>query len=176
MTHTAETLIRIPAPVSVITSNLPISINFLILKQVIMNHLCSFSSKNNNKNSTISSLSYTAPRLGHNTFGPLLTSHDLLSQVVSLLGHHPDLDYILSMIIQDMELDSTIFDSIHFKQFSDFTFTRSIKLRKLILLQRGDNANLLRFTDDPNVFKFIEYGSMCNSRSTATTITVEELK
>ncbi|GMG20205.1 unnamed protein product [Ambrosiozyma monospora] len=181
MTNTAETPIQIPAPVSVITSNLPVSINFLILKQVIVNHLCSFSFKNKN-NTRFSSLSYTTPRLGHNSFGPLLNSHDLLSQVVSLLGYHPDLDFILSMIIQEMELDSTIFDSFHFRRFSQFLFTRSIKLKKLILLEGGDNVNLLRFTDDPNILMFIEYGSMCNlvqlknAASTTTTISTSELK
>ncbi|GME72907.1 unnamed protein product [Ambrosiozyma monospora] len=68
--------------------------------------------------------------------------HIMLSHLVSLMGYHSLLDTIVSMVIQELEIDASIthlvydnslFHNVHFEKFANFVLNRRIKLKKIMI-------------------------------------------
>ncbi|GME72226.1 unnamed protein product [Ambrosiozyma monospora] len=99
-----------PSNCVLLASQLPLEVKFVVLKEVMVNFL----------NSKRDRMRYRSNKC-----------HDMIAQFVSMLGYNTDLDMILSMVVQELNLDSSIFSSPHFERFARFVIKRSLQLKSL---------------------------------------------
>ncbi|GME89710.1 unnamed protein product [Ambrosiozyma monospora] len=143
-----------PSDAVALTAQLPLEIQFVVLKEVTVGFL----------NSRIGDSSYYA------RLSPDNNTHDMLAQFVSMLGYNTSFDTVLSMAIQEIDLDDSIFGSPHFHEFADFVAEKSIQLKSLQLLplfyfgspnqyNKPDILCLLEFHCQ-NVTSFYPFGSL----------------
>ncbi|GMF01014.1 unnamed protein product [Ambrosiozyma monospora] len=118
-----------------LASQLPVEIQFVVLKEVVMNHL------NYKRGSGL-------------VFGFYQTHHDMLAQLVSMLGYSADFDMVLSMVIQELDFDSTIFVSLHFKRFARFIITKSLQIKSMKVFPSFHDATLF---NEPDIIRFLEF-------------------
>ncbi|GME74303.1 unnamed protein product [Ambrosiozyma monospora] len=120
-----------------LASQLPLEVQFVILKDVMVNFL----------NSRCSEEGLLSSRRE--------THHDMLAQFVSMLGYSTSFDTVLSMAIPELNLDNSIFSSLHFEQFAKFVITRSLQIKSLqIDPALHDDANLY---NSPDIIRFLEF-------------------
>ncbi|GME83458.1 unnamed protein product [Ambrosiozyma monospora] len=91
--------------------------------------------------------------------------HNMLSQLVSMMGYHSLLDDILSMAIQELEFDASgetwqvnnsFFNNAHFEKFADFVLARSIKLKTIKITPVLTNSACGSQFDDVKVVKILD--------------------
>ncbi|GME91061.1 unnamed protein product [Ambrosiozyma monospora] len=102
-----------------LASQLPLDIQLVILKDVVVSYSDS-----------------RCPERAAEPFQCREIYHDMLEQLVSMLGYNTLFDKFLSMVIQELNLDESIFSSPHFEQFAKFVITRSLKIKSLQVVPR----------------------------------------
>ncbi|GMG22727.1 unnamed protein product [Ambrosiozyma monospora] len=127
---------KIPANVLKITSELPEELQCLILKSLILTMFI----KPENLNS---------PGDG---FSDMYYSANFPSLIVSLLDVHPTLDNVMSMVLQQLDVNNLFWDdNIHFDKIADFVISRSIPLN---LIQIDSFSGGLDFDRQPKLVPF----------------------
>ncbi|GMG18953.1 unnamed protein product [Ambrosiozyma monospora] len=91
--------------------------------------------------------------------------HDMLSQLVSMMGCHFLLDDIISMAIQELEFDASVetwevnnsfFNNAHFEKFADFILARSIKLKSIKITPILTNSASHSHSEDEKVYEILD--------------------
>ncbi|GME87456.1 unnamed protein product [Ambrosiozyma monospora] len=79
--------------------------------------------------------------------------HDMVAQFVSMLGYTPLFDTLLSMAIQEVGLAPSIFSSIHFNEFVNFVFSRSLHLKSLTIVTDLEDDTIPY--SDPDILRLL---------------------
>ncbi|GMG55542.1 unnamed protein product [Ambrosiozyma monospora] len=80
----------------------------------------------------------------------------MLAQFVSMLGYNTLFDAILSMAVQELDFDQSIFSSIHFNELTNFIFLRSLQIKSLQIVIDFDDAKPY---SEPNILRLLEFHS-----------------
>ncbi|GME98042.1 unnamed protein product [Ambrosiozyma monospora] len=77
----------------------------------------------------------------------------MVDQLVRMIGYNDMFDEVISMVIQDLNFCSTIFESYNYDQFANSVFPKSIKLKSICIKLALDNPE---YYSMPNILKLLD--------------------
>ncbi|GME77300.1 unnamed protein product [Ambrosiozyma monospora] len=134
---------HISTTVKTITSNLPQEIQSLILQYVLVKYFTVLTTE------SISSSN-------RNPQKPDLGIESMMKEITSLLNYNPLLDGIISVALQQLELDESVFKSQYFGQLSEFILSKEVKVKTMNMSVNPsvDSSALI----EPAYMKFLQFG------------------
>ncbi|GMG44486.1 unnamed protein product [Ambrosiozyma monospora] len=121
-----------------VASQLPLEIQFIIFKMVIMDLL------------------YYSIDVNRFAEFPIdfCSGAKVVDQLVTMMGYNDMFDEVIGMVIQELNFFSSIFESNNFDQFANFVFSKSFQLKSIGLWTDHDyNAN---YYNTPNILKLLD--------------------